>query len=217
MQRSLCRVAQSQGDFAVKTTKLQLPSCSWFYIKSSLACEGIHSVPEVRYTQPKAVLSWGLTFHSCPHVGSLDVIRFDTKEKMIAFRRLFGIMAGFGVRKQRPKYSDGKSSLSFNDVLNIILCPSEQETDSNGAKGTSGSSDHGPFRRCTTDDGIDLAYDASEGVLKIVLRYRKMVVTNKSIGTLSLLLELPPHVPTNEEIHQARYKTLVPTALQLTR
>jgi hypothetical protein len=187
MQRSLCQVAQSQGDFAVKTTKLQLPSCSWFYIKSSLACEGIQSVPAVRYTQPKSILPcWGLTLYSCPHVGSLDVIRFDIKEKMDGFRRLFGIMTGFGVRKKQPKYRDGKSFLSLNDVLNVISCPSQQEKDSDERRDTTGFVDHGPFKRFgATDDGIDLAYDASEGVLQIVLRYRKMVVTNTSIGDLA--------------------------------
>ena len=187
MQRSLCRVAQSQGDFSVKTTKIQLPSCSWFYIKSSLASEGIQSIPAVSYTQPKSVLTWGLTLYSCPQTGSLDVIRFDTKEKMDGFRRLFGIMSGFGVRKKRPRYRDGKSLLSLNDVLNVITCPSQEENDStNENRNSTECVDHGPFKRFgTTDDGIDLAYDASEGVLQIVLRYRKLVVTNMSIGALA--------------------------------
>lgn len=35
-----------------------------------------------------------------------------------------------------------------------------------------------------TDDGIDLAYDSSEGVLQIVLRYRKLIVTNTSLTSL---------------------------------
>ena len=40
MQRMLCRVAQSQGEFAVKNAKLQLPGCSWFYIKIRWPREG---------------------------------------------------------------------------------------------------------------------------------------------------------------------------------
>ena len=182
MQRSLCRVAQSQGDFAMKTTKLLVPSCCWFYIKSSLASKGMHSVSPVRYTQPRSVLSWGLALRSCPYVGSLDVIRFDTKEKMNIFRQLFGIMAGVGIRKRRPKYCDGKALLSLNDVLNIISCPDAD--DSNDTP----PDDHDTFKRFgTTGDGIDLAYDSSEGVLQIVLRYRKMVVTNTSMNSLSSL------------------------------
>ena len=35
-----------------------------------------------------------------------------------------------------------------------------------------------------TGDGIDLAYDASEGVLQITLRHQKMVVTNSSLASL---------------------------------
>ena len=43
MQHILCRVAQSQGDFAVKNVKLQFPSCCWFYIKSQMQAEGVQS------------------------------------------------------------------------------------------------------------------------------------------------------------------------------
>lgn len=180
IQHSLCRVAQSQGDFAVKKTKLLLPSCCWFYIKSSLATEhGIRSVPTVTYSQPKSVLSWGLTLHSSPYVGTLDVIRFDTQAKMDAFRQLFGIMAGFGVRKRRPKYCDGKALLSLNDVLNVISPLSQPEDEYV-------SESHRPFKLFgATDDGIDLAYDSAEGILQIILRYRKMVVTNASLDSLA--------------------------------
>jgi hypothetical protein len=130
--------------------------------------------------------------HSSPYVGSLDVIRFDTKEKMDVFRRLFGIMAGFGVRKRRPKYSDGKAALSLNDVLNIISPPSRRTEDDvcDGAGG------HRSFKLFgITRDGIDLAYDAADGVLQITLRYRKMVVTNSSLALLSsvgVAAENPP-------------------------
>lgn len=180
IQRSLCRVAQSQGDFAVKKTKLLLPSCCWFYIKSLASVHGIRSVPTVTYSQPKSVLSWGLTLHSSPYVGTLDVIRFDTKAKMDSFRRLFGIMAGFGVRKRRPKYCDGKALLSLNDVLNVISPLSQQQEDDDACES------HHPFKLFgATDDGIDLAYDSAEGVLQIILRYRKMVVTNASLTSLA--------------------------------
>lgn len=50
MQRILCRVAQSQGDFAVKNAKLQLPSCSWFYIKNTMATQGIDSIVPTVHT-----------------------------------------------------------------------------------------------------------------------------------------------------------------------
>ena len=194
MQQSLCRVAQSQGDFSVKKTKLQLPNCCWYYIKNVLAsAKEIRNVSTiVTYSQPKTVLSWGLSLHSSPYVGSLDVIRFDTKEKMDVFRRLFGIMAGFGVRKRRPKYSDGKAPLSLNDVLNIISPPSRRSEDDvcDGAGG------HHSFKLFgITRDGIDLAYDAADGVLQITLRYRKMVVTNSSLALLSsvgVAAENPP-------------------------
>jgi hypothetical protein len=42
---------------------------------------------------------------------------------MAAFRALFGMTAGYGVHKKRPKYSDGQSLLNLNDVINAVLCP----------------------------------------------------------------------------------------------
>ena len=185
MHRSLCRIAQSQGDFAIKKTKLQVPSCSWFHIKSIAAFKGVDSVTPVRYTQPKAVLSWGLTLSSCPYVGSLDIIRFDTNEKMKIFRQLFGVMSGVGIRKRRPNYCDGRSVLSMNDVLNIIICRNVEADVANEAA-QDGESHDNEFK-CfgTADDGIDHEYDSLLGVLQIVLRYRKMVVTHSSLNNLS--------------------------------
>ena len=177
MQQSLCRVAQSQGDFSVKKTKLQLPNCCWDYIKNVLTShDEICSVSAVTYCKPKAILSWGLTMHSSSYVGSLDVIRIDTREKLEVFRQLFGVMAGFGVRKRRPRYCEGKAVLSINDVLNVISPPLNCATNASNACG---------FRLFgVTGDGIDLAYHASDGVLQITLRYRKMVVTNSSLASL---------------------------------
>lgn len=40
MHRILCRGAQSQGDFAAKNAKMQLSSCSWFYITSTMKTQG---------------------------------------------------------------------------------------------------------------------------------------------------------------------------------
>ena len=195
MQRNLCRVAQSQGDFSIKTTKLQVPNCCWFYIKSNLSIRGIHSVTPVRYTQPKSVLSWGLTLCSCPYIGILDVLRFDTREKIRVFRQVFGVMAGVGIRKRRPKYVDGTSLLSDNNVLNIIMCRDLNDLTITPADSTSS---HETFKRFgSTDDGIDLAYDSSQGLLQIVLRYRKMVVTNSSIHALSSLGVVLPNYSTS--------------------
>ena len=77
--------------------------------------------------------------------------------------------------------------LSLNDILNVITCPSQEENDStNENRNLTECVHHGSFKRFgTSDDGIDLAYDASEGVLQIVLRYCKLVVTNMSIGALA--------------------------------
>lgn len=54
MQRILCRVAQSQGDFTMKNTKLQLPSCTWHYIKNAMAAGGVDSISTVKFSQPQA-------------------------------------------------------------------------------------------------------------------------------------------------------------------
>jgi hypothetical protein len=178
MQRILCRVAQSHGNFAVKNTKLQVPSCTWHFIKNTLTAKGIVS-NTVKFSQPRSFLSWGLVYNSCRHTGYLDVLRFDTVRKLQVFRALFGNMAGFGVRKKRPKYSDGRFLLALNDVLNVVVCPSQELVDDDNTNCSS-------FQRFgVTEDGIDLAYDSSEGTLQIVLRYQKVVVTNKSIHSLA--------------------------------
>ena len=169
VQRILCRVAQSQGDFAVKNTKLHVSNCCWFFIKNAMEAKGIHIIPGVRCSQPRSVLSWGLAFHSRPHTSCYEVLRFDTAAKLHAFRGLFGTMSGYGVRKKRPKYSDGHSRLCMNDVLNVVVCPIENA---------------GDFQRFVSDDGIDLAYDVSDGVLQIVVRYRKVIVTDNSLPSL---------------------------------
>ena len=191
MQRILCRAAQSQGDFAVKKAKLHLPSCSWFFIKNSMERQGVDSISGIQYSQPRSVLSWGLSYHSQPYTGYRDVLRFDTVKKMHAFRALFGTMTGYGVRKNRPKYSDGRSHLCLNDVLNVVVCRQSSEdnvgdTSSNDTLSDGSSLSHRfqRFSHGVTDDGIDLAYDSSEGLLQIVLRYRKVVVTNESLQTL---------------------------------
>jgi hypothetical protein len=194
MQRILCRVAQSQGDFAVKNTKLLLPNCCWFFIKRFMKTKGVNCISDVRYSQPRAALSWGLVYHSRPYTGTLDVLRFDTVKKLRAFRSLFGTMSGYGVRKKRPKYSDGRSHLCLNDVLNVIVCrdsATAEEKDDDIRTTNSSSSDadscssHDRFQRFgVTDDGIDLTYDSSDGCLQIVLRYRKVVVTDESLPSL---------------------------------
>lgn len=180
-QRILCRVAQSQGDL-----KLQLPSCSWFYIKNAMARRGIVSTSHVKNSQPQTILSWGLCYQSLRHTGHLDVLRFDTQTKLVAFREVFGHTSGFGVRKKRPKYSDGRSLLCINDVINVVSCNLDdsqqpQETD------TSNSSESWQsFRNGVMQDGIDLAYDVEDGVLQVVVRYHKVVV-NLDQGTLACL------------------------------
>lgn len=89
-------------------------------------------------------------------------------------------MAGYGVRKKRPKYSDGPFLLSINDVVNAV-CPSESKESDDDKSDCSTCS---VFQRFCTEDGIDLSYDSSEGTLQISLRYRKLVITNESLHSL---------------------------------
>lgn len=180
MQRVLCRVAQSQGDFTVKNNKLQQPSCTWYFIKNAMAAGGVESISTVKYSQPQAFLSWGLVCHSRRCTGCLDVLHFDTAKKLDVFWGLFGRMAGYGVRKKRPKYSDGPFLLSINDVVNAV-CPSESKESDDDKSDCSTCS---VFQRFCTEDGIDLSYDSSEGTLQISLRHRKLVVTNESLHSL---------------------------------
>ena len=182
MQRVLCRIAQSQGDFTTKNTKLQLPTCSWYFIKSAMAAGGVDSISAVKYSQPQASLSWGLVYRSRRHTGYLDVLRFDTAKKLKVFRGLFGEIAGYGVRKKRPNYSAGPFLLSLNDVVNAVRPHVSDETDDDTSDCTTCSI----FQRFgVTEDGIDFAYDSTEGMLQISLRYRKVIVTNESLHLLA--------------------------------
>ncbi|KAI2489041.1 hypothetical protein MHU86_25564 [Fragilaria crotonensis] len=200
MQRLLCRIAQSQGDFATRNAKLQLPSCSWFYIKDQMERQGIGSIRGVRFSQPRPILSWGLSYHCTRESGELEVLRFDTTTKMTAFRKVFGQTSGYGVRKKRPRYSEGCALLSMNDVINVIYFPpqapinfDDEENDQHGGDDNSSTSDNAadmtrPFQRFgVMHDGIDLVYNENDGVLQVVLRYRKLVTNEllpflKSVG-----------------------------------
>jgi hypothetical protein len=188
MQQILCRVAQSQGDWAVKNMKLHLPTCSWHYILATVAGTGLDSVlirpALLRYSQPRTRLLWGLTYYTSPYTGNLEVLRFNTTEKMETFRRVFGFTAGYGLRKKRPKYSDGKAFLCLNDVMNVVLCRSQEEEEATASDDDDSDSSQRFQRFGVTEDGIDLSYDASDGVLQIVVRYRKVVVTNEWLKDL---------------------------------
>jgi hypothetical protein len=93
---------------------------------------------------------------------------------MEVFRHVFGMMSGYGVRKKRPRYSDGPLLLSLNDVLNVVACSSSAD-----------DTDDAPFQRFgVVDDGIDLLYNVSEATLQISVRYRKQVVTSELLGSL---------------------------------
>ena len=73
----------------------------------------------------------------------------------------------------------------MNDVLNIIICHNVEADVANEAAQDGGSHNNEFKRFGTADDGIDLEYDSLLGVLQIVLRYRKMIVTNSSLHNLS--------------------------------
>jgi hypothetical protein len=104
LQHIMCCIAQSQGDFSTRNAKLQLPSCSWFYIKNQTEQQDIASIPRVRFSQPRPILSWGLMYHCIRESGDLEVLRFDTTSKMNAFCDVFGQTSGYGVRKKGPWY-----------------------------------------------------------------------------------------------------------------
>jgi hypothetical protein len=182
IQRVLCRIAQSQGDFASCNAKLQLPSCSWVYIKTQFERKGIVNVRSVAYSQPRPILSWGLAYKCIRDSGKMEVLRFDTGIKIKAFRQVFGCISGYGVRKKRPRYKEGQSLLNLNDVINVVSFPPDEVLDANHGDDTSTS----PFQWFSVmEEGIDLLYNANDGILHVVVRYRKVVVTNESIPYLS--------------------------------
>ena len=181
IQRVLCRIAQSQGDFASCNAKLHLPLCSWVYIKTQFEKKGIVNVQSVAYSQPRPILSWGLAYKCIRDSGKMEVLRFDTGIKMQAFRQVFGCISGYGVRKKRPRYREGQSLLNLNDVINVVCFSPDEILDSNHGNDTSTS----PFQRFSVmEEGIDLLYNANDCILHIVVRYRKVVVTNESIPYL---------------------------------
>ena len=102
MQRLLCRIAQSKGDFSHRNARLQLPRYGWFYVKSQFEGQGIAIMSTVRFCQPRPILGWGLTYHCICEIGNLEVLRFDTSTKIQSFRNIFGSTSGCGVRKKQP-------------------------------------------------------------------------------------------------------------------
>ena len=180
MQRIfLCRIAQSQGDFATRTSNLQIPSSSWFYMKYFMSWRGIDSIPGIKNSKPRTVLSWGLAYQSVRHTELLDVLRFDTHTKLAVFRELFGSTTGFGVRKKRPRFSDSRLALCVNDVINAVVCPTNSSNEQTLLTGYRNDvSSWRSFRNGIQKDGIDLAYDEDDGILHVVVRYHKVVVNN---------------------------------------
>ena len=217
MQRLLCRIAQSQGDFATRNAKLQLPSCSWFYIKNQMALQGIAIYPNVQFSQPQPILSWGLTYRSIRQSGRLEVLRFDTATKMAAFREVFGHTSGYGVRKKRPRYSEPQEFLNMNDVVNIVYFKANENDDDDDDHDSTLNADDDvgrPFQRFgVMNDGIDLLYSENDGILQVVLRYRKLVVTNQSLPFLRNVgvVGLVHHVlGENDTVHAMTTAAIIP-------
>ena len=184
LQRLLCRIAQSQGDFSNRNARLQLPRYSWFYVKSRFEEQQRTAIVRtLRFCQPRPILGWGLTYHCIRETGSLEVLRFDTSSKIEAFRKIFGGTSGYGVRKKRPRYSEGEAMLNINDVINVLHFPLDDDVD-NGRDHAASTSSCTFQRHGVIEDGIDLAYDMNDGVLQVVVRYRKLVVTKESIPFL---------------------------------
>jgi hypothetical protein len=183
MQRLLCRIAQSQGDFAHRNMKLHLPTCSWFYIKNHFGQRGI-KIHDVGFNQPRPILGWGLTYRSHREYCDMEILRFDTCAKIVAFREVFGYTSGYGVRKKRPRYCDGESLININDVLNVVFLPTSPGDDGEIYE----LEEHSlpAFQRFgVMEDGIDLGYSKLDGILQITLRYRKLVVTNEMVPYLA--------------------------------
>jgi hypothetical protein len=101
MQRILCRIAQSQGDFATRSSKIQLPSITWHFIKETMASGGVQCISDVDFCHPRGYLTWGLVYNSRRIVSHQEVLRFDTSWKLDVFQSVFGTMSGYGVRKKR--------------------------------------------------------------------------------------------------------------------
>jgi hypothetical protein len=125
------------------------------------------------------------------------VLRFDTTTKMTAFRKVFGQTSGYGVRKKRPRYSKGCALLNMNDVINVIYFPlpapikfDDEENDQHGGDDHSSMSNNAtdmapPFQRFgVMHDGLDLVYNENDGILQVVLRHRKLVVTSELLPFL---------------------------------
>jgi hypothetical protein len=179
MQRILCRIAQSQGDFTTRSAKMQLPSSSWYFIKQVMASGGVQSIKNINFCSPHAYLTWGLVLNSRRNTGHQEVLRFDTERKLDVFRSLFGTMSGYGVRKRRPKYGDAPSPLVVNDIVNAV-CPAA----SSGSPGEDQTAS--VFKRFgVMKDGIDFMYGLTDGTLQIILRYQKVVVSNETVPILA--------------------------------
>jgi hypothetical protein len=73
IQRILCRIAHSQGDFESCNAKLHLPSCSWVYIKTQFEEKSVVNLHAIAYSQPRTILSWGLSYKCICNRGEMEV------------------------------------------------------------------------------------------------------------------------------------------------
>jgi hypothetical protein len=120
-----------------------------------------------------------LCLQSIRHTEHLDDLRFDTEGRLKAFRDLFGHTCGFGVRKKRPRYCNGRSVLHINDVINVVSHANNQLEEIPEPSASTGN--WHSFRNAVMRDGFDMApYDIDYGVLHLVIRYHKMIVTPMS-------------------------------------
>lgn len=69
--------------------------------------------------------------------------------------------------------------LNINDVINVVHFPVNEVDDGRDPSANTTFQRYGVM-----EDGIDLVYDVNDGVLQVVVRYRKLVVTKESVPLL---------------------------------
>jgi hypothetical protein len=149
-----------------------------------MASGGVQCISDVDFCHPHGYLTWGLVYNSRRNVTHQEVLRFDTSWKLDVFQTVFGTMSGYGVRKKRPKYGDGPYPLVVNDVVNAIYPTSSGSPDDHDTRGSNDR--NSVFKRFgVMEDGIDLIYGLTEGILQITLRYRKVIVSNETVPILA--------------------------------
>lgn len=159
LRRLLNRMSQSQGLHCKAHSPTNcFQSSVWHYFVRYL--DGKVEVKAVPGRRIRQRLLPGLSTECFKEAHEINILRFDTPDKMKLFRDLFGNTSTVGIRRRKPKLNT-TNHLRANDILNVIQFPEAHPE---------------AFSRYTNFPGIDLIFaGAPTNTIQVAVRYSKHI------------------------------------------